>query len=36
VTAVRSKLEDRVIKAAEAALADRHFVTAIDVLAGVG
>ena len=36
VTAVRSKLEDRVIKAAEAALADRHFVTAVDVLVGVG
>jgi hypothetical protein len=35
-TAVRSKLEDRVIKVAEAALADRHFVTAIDVLVGVG
>jgi hypothetical protein len=35
-TAVRSKLEDRAIKAAEVALADRHFVTAIDVLIGVG
>jgi hypothetical protein len=35
-TAFRSKLEDRVIKAAEAALADRHFVTAVDVLVGVG
>jgi hypothetical protein len=35
-TAVRSKLEDRVVKAAEAALADRHFVTAIDVLVGIG
>jgi hypothetical protein len=35
-TAVRSKLEDRVITAAEEALADRHFVTAIDVLVGVG
>jgi|SRR5664280_24160 len=35
-TAVRNKLEDRVVKAAEAALADRHFVTAIDVLVGIG
>jgi hypothetical protein len=35
-TAVRSKLEDRVIKAAEAALADRQFVSAIDVLVGTG
>jgi hypothetical protein len=35
-TAVRSKLEDRVIKAAEVALADRNFVTAIDVLIGAG
>ncbi len=35
-TAVRSKLEERVVKAAEAALADRHFVTAIDVLTGIG
>ena len=35
-TAVRGKLEDRVVKAAEAALVDRHFVTAIDVLVGVG
>jgi hypothetical protein len=35
-TAVRSKLEDRVVKAAEAALVDRHFVTATDVLVGVG
>jgi hypothetical protein len=35
-TAVRSKLEDRLIKAAEVTLADRHFVTAIDVLIGVG
>ncbi len=34
-TAVRSKLEDRVIKAAEAALADRHFLSAIDVLVGI-
>jgi hypothetical protein len=34
--AVRSKLEDRVVKAAEAALVDRQFVTAIDVLVGVG
>jgi hypothetical protein len=35
-TEVRSKLELRVIKAAEAALADRHFVSAIDVLVGIG
>ena len=35
-TAVRSKLEERVVKAAEVALADRHFVTAIDVLVGMG
>ena len=35
-TAVRTKLEERVVKAAEEALADRHFVTAIDVLVGVG
>jgi hypothetical protein len=35
-TAVRNKLDDRVIKAAEAALADRHFVTSIDVLVGIG
>jgi hypothetical protein len=31
-----SKLERRVIRAAEAALAERKFVTAIDVLVGVG
>ncbi|MGH9073055.1 MAG: DUF2293 domain-containing protein [Acidimicrobiales bacterium] len=30
------KLEQRVIRAAEAALAERHFVTAIDVLVGIG
>jgi hypothetical protein len=35
-TVVRSKLEDRVLKAAEAALADHHFVSAIDVLVGTG
>jgi hypothetical protein len=35
-TAVRSKLEDRVVKAAEAALADHQFVTAIDVMVGMG
>ena len=35
-TAVRSKLDDRVVKAAEEALADRHYVTAIDVLVGIG
>jgi len=35
-TAIRSKLEDRVVKAAEAALTDHHFVTAIDVLVGMG
>jgi hypothetical protein len=35
-TAVRSKLEERVVNAAERALVDRHFVTAIDVLVGVG
>lgn len=35
-TAVRSKLEERVIKAAEAALADHQYVTAIDVLVGMG
>jgi hypothetical protein len=33
---LRSKLEERVVKAAEVALADRHFVTAIDVLVGMG
>lgn len=31
-----SKLEQRVVRAAEAALAERKFVTAIDVLVGVG
>jgi hypothetical protein len=35
-TAVRSKLEERVIKAAGAALADHQYVTAIDVLVGMG
>jgi hypothetical protein len=35
-TAVRSKLEERTVKAAEAALADHHFVTAIDVMVGMG
>jgi hypothetical protein len=35
-TAVRSKLATRVDEAAEAALADHHFVTAIDVLVGIG
>ena len=35
-TAVRSKLEERVVKAAEAALADHQFVTAIDVMVGMG
>jgi hypothetical protein len=35
-TTPRTKLEERVVKAAEEALADRHFVTAIDVLVGVG
>jgi hypothetical protein len=35
-TVVQSRLEDRVVKAAEAALADRHLVTAIDVLVGIG
>jgi hypothetical protein len=34
--AVRSKLEERTVKAAEAALADHQFVTAIDVLIGMG
>jgi hypothetical protein len=32
----RSKLERRVVKAAEAAVAEQQFVTAIDVLVGVG
>ena len=36
VTVVRGKLEDRVENAAGAALAERHFVTAIDVLVGIG
>lgn len=31
-----SKLERRVVRAAEAALAERHFVTPIDVMVGVG
>ena len=31
-----SKLEQEVVRAAEAALAERKFVTAIDVLVGVG
>lgn len=35
-TAVRSKLEERVVKAAVAALADHHFVSVIDVLVGMG
>jgi len=35
-TAVGSKLDERVIKAADAALADHHYVTAIDVLVGMG
>jgi hypothetical protein len=35
-TAVRSKLEERVTKAAGAALADHQYVSAIDVLAGMG
>ena len=35
-TAVRTKLDERVVKAAEEALADRHYVTAIDVLIGIG
>jgi hypothetical protein len=35
-TAVRSKLEERTVKAAEAALADHQFVTAIDVMVGMG
>src|ERR1700737_789379 len=32
----RSKLAARVVKAAEAALAARHFVSAVDVLVGIG
>jgi len=32
----KSKLEQRVVRAAEAAQAERKFVTAIDVLVGVG
>jgi hypothetical protein len=32
----RTELERRVVRAAEAALAERKFVTAIDVLVGVG
>ena len=35
-TAVGNKLDQRVIKAADAALADHHYVTAIDVLIGMG
>ena len=35
-TAVRSKLEERVIRAAGAALTDHHYVTSIDVLVGMG
>jgi hypothetical protein len=35
-TAIQSKVEDRVVKAAETALTDHHFVTAIDVLVGMG
>ena len=31
-TTARTKLDERVVKAAEEALADRHYVTAIDVL----
>ena len=31
-----SKLEQRVVRAAEAALSDRHYVSAIDVLVGLG
>lgn len=34
-TAVRNKLEDRVANAAEAVLAERRLVTAIDVLVGI-
>src|SRR5713226_5035707 len=32
----QAKLERRVVRAAEVALADQHFVTAIDVLVGIG
>jgi hypothetical protein len=35
-TEVRSRLEDRVSKAAEAAVADQGFVSAVDVLVGIG
>ena len=35
-TAVRSKLEERVIRAAGAALTDHQYVTSIDVLVGMG
>lgn len=35
-SASQTKLEQRVFRAAEAALADRSFVTAIDVLVGIG
>ena len=35
-SASRSKLERKVVRAAEVALADRHYVTAIDVLVGIG
>ena len=35
-TAVGNKLDQRVIKAAYAALTDHHYVTAIDVLIGMG
>jgi hypothetical protein len=31
-----SKLERRLVRTAEAALAERHFVSAIDVLVGIG
>lgn len=32
----RARIEQRVVRAAEAALADKHYVSAIDVLVGVG
>src|SRR5664279_4389389 len=35
-TAVRSELDGRVVKAAETALADHQFVTAIDIMVGMG
>jgi hypothetical protein len=35
VAGTRSKLEKRVVNAAEAALAERRYVTAIDVLVGL-